>query len=83
MYSIGLDVGTSSVKALAVGDSYRVVAAAQKDYPSPLITRYPGWVERDPEQFYTVSIDVLKQVVSRLPRNAGDIGSLSTSGRES
>jgi xylulokinase len=81
VYSIGLDVGTSSVKALAVGDTSHVVAAAQKDYPSPLITRYPGWVERDPEQFYTVSIDVLKQLISRLPKNSADIGSLSISGQ--
>jgi xylulokinase len=81
MYSVGLDLGTSSVKALIVDDSSRVVAAAQKDYPSPLITPHPGWVERDPEQFYNVSIDVLKQAVSRLPRTAGDIERLSVSGQ--
>ncbi len=81
MYSVGLDLGTSSVKAVALDSSSRVVAAVQKDYPAPLVIPRPGWVERNPELFYTVSISALRELHSRLPGNTAKISTLSISGQ--
>jgi xylulokinase len=47
---VGLDVGTSGVKALAISDDGAVVASAKRDYP--LSTPRPGWAEQDPEDWW-------------------------------
>jgi xylulokinase len=46
---VGLDVGTSGVKALAVGPAGEVVARAEREYP--LARPHPGWAEQDPEDW--------------------------------
>jgi xylulokinase len=48
--AIGLDVGTTAVKALAVDESGAVLARAEAGYP--LSTPRPGWSEQDPEDWW-------------------------------
>jgi len=48
--AIGLDVGTSAVKALAVDESGAVLARAEVSYP--LSTPRPGWAEQDPDDWW-------------------------------
>jgi len=43
---VGLDVGTSGVKAIAISASGEVLARAEREYP--LSTPQPGWAEQDP-----------------------------------
>src|SRR5918999_1512557 len=43
---VGLDVGTSGVKALALTRDGRIVARAEREYP--LSTPRSGWAEQDP-----------------------------------
>ena len=50
---VGLDVGTTGVKALAVTPSGDVVAEAEEGYP--LSTPHPGWSEQDPEHWWAAS----------------------------
>jgi xylulokinase len=47
---VGLDVGTSGVKALALSERGEVVARAERQYA--LSTPRPGWVEQDPEDWW-------------------------------
>src|SRR5512133_466391 len=47
---VGLDVGTSGVKALAIARDGEVVASAERGYP--LSTPQPGWAEQDPEDWW-------------------------------
>ena len=49
---VGLDVGTTGVKALAI-DEGRVLAKAEEPYP--LSTPWPGWSEQDPEDWWRAS----------------------------
>jgi xylulokinase len=46
---IGVDVGTSGVKALAVSPDGRVLDEAEESYP--LSTPRPGWAEQDPDDW--------------------------------
>ena len=48
--AVGLDVGTSGAKALAVAPDGAVVARAELGYP--LSTPRPGWAEQDPEDWW-------------------------------
>ena len=47
---IGLDVGTTGVKAIAISHKGEVVARAERGYP--LSTPRPGWSEQDPERWW-------------------------------
>jgi xylulokinase len=47
---VGIDVGTSAVKAIAVSPTGEVVARAEREYP--LSTPQPGWSEQDPEDWW-------------------------------
>jgi len=50
---VGLDAGTTGVKALALSPEGEVVARAERGYP--LSTPRPGWSEQDPEDWWRAS----------------------------
>ena len=47
--AVGLDVGTTGVKAVAVSPDGQVLAAAERSYP--LSTPRPGWAEQEPDDW--------------------------------
>jgi xylulokinase len=47
---VGLDVGTTGVKALRLSPAGEVLARAEEAYP--LSTPQPGWAEQDPEDWW-------------------------------
>ncbi|MGH2950272.1 MAG: FGGY family carbohydrate kinase, partial [Solirubrobacteraceae bacterium] len=47
---VGLDVGTTAVKAVAVSPDGEVVGRCEVEYP--LSTPRPGWAEQDPEDWW-------------------------------
>ena len=47
---VGLDVGTTGVKALALSPEGDVLARAEESYG--LSTPHPGWSEQDPEDWW-------------------------------
>ncbi len=51
--AVGLDVGTTGVKALAVSEDGEVLARCEEEYP--LSTPRPGWAEQDPEDWWRAS----------------------------
>jgi xylulokinase len=57
---IGLDVGTSGVKGVAIEEDGSVAAVAEEGYP--LSTPRPGWAEQDPEEWWRASQRVLAQL---------------------
>jgi xylulokinase len=63
---IGLDVGTSGVKAIAISPDGELVATAEEAYP--LSTPRPGWAEQDPEDWWLAA----QSCLARLP--VGPIG---------
>jgi xylulokinase len=57
---VGLDVGTSGVKAIAISPSGELLATAEESYP--LSTPRPGWAEQDPEDWWRASQAALGRV---------------------
>jgi xylulokinase len=57
---VGLDVGTSSVKGLAMDHHGSVLAVAERGYP--LATPRPGWAEQDPELWWKAASEVLEEI---------------------
>jgi xylulokinase len=66
--AIGLDVGTTGARALAVDERGDVVATREAGYP--LATPHPGWSEQDPEDWWRASREVLAATASAA-RDAG------------
>jgi xylulokinase len=54
---VGLDVGTTGVKALAVSPEGEVLSRIEEAYP--LSTPQPGWAEQDPEQWWQATESAL------------------------
>ena len=60
---LGLDIGTTSTKAILFDLTGRELATARQDYP--LATPHPGWAEQDPEQVWQALVSVLQQVAAQ------------------
>jgi xylulokinase len=67
--SFGLDVGTSSVKGLAVDEGGAVVAKAEVPHPSSVPK--PGWSEQDPADWWRGAQQVLAELTSAAGRPEG------------
>ena len=57
---IGIDVGTSGVKVLALAQDGQILATAIEEYP--LYTPQTGWTEQDPEDWWQGTLKALKAV---------------------
>jgi xylulokinase len=57
---VGLDVGTSGARAVAVDGEGNVVAEASAGYP--LMSPRPGWTEQDPEDWWEGAKETLRKV---------------------
>ncbi len=71
---VGLDVGTTGVKAVAVAPDGAVIARAEHGYP--LSTPQPGWSEQDPEDWWRAAEVALAEVSAGL-----DVVGLGLSGQ--
>jgi xylulokinase len=60
---IGLDVGTTSVKAIRIDDEGNVLARAEESYPLSLPR--PGWSEQDPEDWWLAAEKALVAIDAR------------------
>ncbi len=76
---IGLDVGTSGTKAVAIDASGALVASALVEYP--LLTPKPGWAEQDPASWKSASIDALRALASALGARTSDVKGIGLTGQ--
>lgn len=76
-YLLGMDIGTTNVKAVLFTGAGKAVAQAGAEYP----THFPaaGWAEQDPELWWQAAITVLRGVIAQAKINPGEIAALSIS----
>ena len=72
--AIGLDVGTTAVKALALDDAGAVVGRAE--VPLALSTPRPGWAEQEPEHWWRAAEQALAELDVRAPAGIGLSGQM-------
>ncbi|MDQ3855715.1 MAG: FGGY family carbohydrate kinase, partial [Chloroflexota bacterium] len=73
---VGLDVGTSGARALAVDETGAVRAEASASYE--LLTPLPGWTEQRPEDWWRGAQAALRQVVTQV---GGDVAAIGLTGQ--
>ena len=78
-YLIGMDIGTSSTRAIITDENGKLMASATSDYP--LMTPKPGWAEQKPEDWWKASIIVIKEVLEKSGISAKDIAAIGPSGQ--
>ena len=64
---LGLDVGTSGVRAILVRPTGEVVASATSALA--LSTPRPGWAEQDPEDWWAASIAAIRGATAKVPND--------------
>jgi len=65
---IGVDIGTSACKVLALNSEGQVAAVSTRAYP--LHTPRPGWAEQDPEAWWQASDECIQEVLAQLPAHS-------------
>jgi xylulokinase len=62
---LGVDIGTTAVKAVLISLDGRMLATANQEYSTHHVA--PGWVEQDPEDWWQAVVCVIRKVVSVVP----------------
>jgi xylulokinase len=73
---LGLDLGTSSVKALLVGENGDAVGEGSAPYP--VRAPRPGWAESSPEEWWAAVLEATEATVGR---RGGEVAALGLSGQ--
>jgi xylulokinase len=74
---LGVDVGTSGVKAILVAADGMVLASAAT--PLQLQTPRPGWAEQDPEAWWQASVASIRSALAAAP--SASVGAVGISGQ--
>ncbi|MBA3480827.1 MAG: xylulokinase [Pirellulales bacterium] len=76
---LGIDVGTSGTKALAVAADGRILASASASYPCA--HPKPLWSEQDPEDWWKATVKVVRAVVKQAKLKPADVTAIGLSGQ--
>lgn len=77
--TLGIDIGTSGTKTLAIDGSGRILASASAEYPCD----HPraGWSEQDPELWWTATKETVRRVLDQGGINPSDVAGVGLSGQ--
>lgn len=76
---LGIDIGTSGTKTLAITETGAILASATEEYP--LSSPQPGWSEQDPLDWWRASVDSVKQVLAKANIKPTDVKGIGLSGQ--
>lgn len=77
-YVMGLDLGTTNVKAVVGDDEGRVLGSATRTYEH--LHPRPGWVEVDPETWWSTSCAAIAAAIGASGVDASEVGAIGVSG---
>ena len=76
---LGIDIGTSGTKTLAIDPSGRILADSLKTYPCHVPK--PLWSEQDPEDWWQATIASVREVVVKAGLKPADVKAIGLSGQ--
>jgi xylulokinase len=77
--TLGIDIGTSGTKTLAIDERGTILAAASAEYPCDHLR--PGWSEQDPELWWNATIRTVQEVLAAGKFAAADVAGIGLSGQ--
>lgn len=76
---LGIDIGTSGTKTLAIDESGKLLGEASVGYPC--YHPKPLWSEQDPEDWWQATVKTVRAVVKKLRCQPGDVKAIGLSGQ--
>jgi xylulokinase len=77
--TLGIDIGTSGTRTLAIDESGQVLASATAEYPCDYPK--PGWSEQDPDQWWAATIATVRDVLAKARLKPADVQGVGLSGQ--
>jgi len=77
--TLGIDVGTSGTKTIAIDEAGAILAGASAEYPCD--HPRPGWSEQDPELWWEATRATVRQVLTRAGLKPADVAGVGLSGQ--
>lgn len=77
--TLGIDIGTSGTKTLAIDEQGVVLASASAEYPCA--HPRPGWSEQDPELWWTATKSTVAEVLAKARLKPADVAGVGLSGQ--
>jgi xylulokinase len=77
--TLGIDIGTSGTKTLAIDETGRILAAASAEYPCS--HPRPGWSEQDPELWWHATSKTISEVLGAGRFRPTDLAGVGLSGQ--
>lgn len=78
-YLLGIDLGTSSVRAILVKPEGAILGVAGKEYP--ISSPWPDWDEQDPVVWWQATCEVVRRVLDKAAVRPEDIRAVGLSGQ--
>ena len=78
-YLLGLDVGTTGVKAILIDETGKVIASTTSEYP--LVTPKPLWSEQNPEDWWRAAVSAVRSVLERSKISGDKVVGIGLSGQ--
>jgi xylulokinase len=76
---LGIDVGTSGTKTIAIDERGKILASATADYP--LYTPKPLWSEQNPDDWWKATVATIRAVVKKAKLKPADVKGIGLSGQ--
>lgn len=76
---LGIDVGTSGTKTIAMREDGDILASATSEYP--LSSPKPGWSEQEPEDWWKATVESVGKVLKNGKVKAADVAGIGLSGQ--
>ena len=77
--TLGIDIGTSGTKSLAIDERGSILASATAEYPCD--HPHPGWSEQVPELWWEATKKTVAEVLSQAAFKPEDIAGIGLSGQ--
>ena len=77
-YSLGIDIGTTSVKVLLISENGKIVGEAKADHD--LVSAHPGWAEENAEIWWSNTVSAIQELTNQHADWAKNIVSVGVSG---
>ncbi len=77
--TLGIDIGTSGTKTLAIDERGSILASASAEYPCS--HPRPGWSEQDPTLWWDATIQTVRAVLDRARLKPADVAGVGLSGQ--
>jgi xylulokinase len=77
--TLGIDIGTTGTRTIAIDETGKVLASASAEYPCDYPK--PGWSEQDPDLWWSATVATIRDVLAQAHLKPAEIAGIGLSGQ--